>query len=166
MKAQVIQHFWAKVAKGEGCWLWTASSRPKGYGAFAWTNDEGHMIQTSAHRFSWELAHGPIPKGMCVLHRCDTPACVNPDHLWLGTLNDNNQDMCRKGRHVSGGTYTKGKYKRGEKHHNHKMTEHTVRQMRADRLIGMSLMALSRKYGVGTHAVYKIVKRLAWKDVE
>lgn len=79
------ERFWQKVDKSEGCWLWTAATNPKGYGCFAPTPDN----QMGAHRFSYMLAKGPIPDGLFVLHRCDVPACVRPDHLFLGTQREN-----------------------------------------------------------------------------
>lgn len=83
-----------EVCPDTGCWLWTASTRG-GYGAI---NVDGSKL---AHRLSWELHVGPIPEGLHVLHRCDTPSCVNPDHLMLGTHQDNMTDKMQKGRHVS-----------------------------------------------------------------
>ena len=91
--------FWNKVDKsaGEGsCWNWIAYKKRDGYGWFGVHRKELIL----AHRYSWVLSHGAIPAGMNVLHKCDNPACVNPNHLWLGTLADNNKDMCRKGRYV------------------------------------------------------------------
>lgn len=76
-----------------GCWLWTARCFPFGYGQFKYKRKN-----ITAHRMSWLLYKGKIPKGMCVLHKCDVPQCLNPDHLWLGTKADNNIDCTKKGR--------------------------------------------------------------------
>lgn len=94
------KRFWAKVNKTDRCWLWTGAGGEKGHGVFSWDGRQG-----GAHRFSWELHKGPIPDGLHVLHNCpdgDNPACVNPAHLWLGTIADNNRDMFAKGRGAVG----------------------------------------------------------------
>lgn len=88
--------FWAKVNKTPTCWLWTANRLPKGYGVINVGGRAGS--QQLAHRVSWELHFGPIPDGLWVLHRCDNPPCVRPDHLFLGTVQDNVDDMVTKGR--------------------------------------------------------------------
>lgn len=87
------ERFWSKVQKGEGCWEWQGRRFPFGYGAFYL---EGQW--NGAHRASWRVHFGEIPDGLWVLHRCDNPPCVRPDHLFLGTHLDNVRDMCRKGR--------------------------------------------------------------------
>lgn len=80
-----------------GCWLWTGALTTAGYGQFP---GRGAAFRSRlAPRISYQLFRGPIPSGACVLHTCDVRCCVNPDHLWLGTHLDNQQDKCRKGRH-------------------------------------------------------------------
>lgn len=95
------ERFWPKVNK-EGafhspelgrCWEWTASTIHTGYGRFSIG-----ARSIASHRASWQFAYGPIPEGLCVLHRCDNPPCCNPEHLFLGTHADNAQDREAKQR--------------------------------------------------------------------
>jgi hypothetical protein len=88
------ERFWRMVNKTGTCWIWSGHANNKGYGEF---NAGNHVIEYT-HRFSWILRFGSIPEGQHVLHRCDTPLCVNPEHLFLGTHGDNMKDMARKGR--------------------------------------------------------------------
>lgn len=94
------EQFWAAVQRTDTCWLWTGPTNERGYG-------RARIMGTirRAHRVSWEMSFGEIPRGLCVLHRCDVPACVRPDHLWLGTLRDNNLDKVSKGRQARGQTH-------------------------------------------------------------
>jgi HNH endonuclease len=92
--------FWAKVDKGphpKGCWFYTGFIKWDGYGWLARFHN-GRIRHMTAHRYAWILTHGDPPKGMHVLHHCDVPACCNPDHLWLGTHQDNMVDKTNKGR--------------------------------------------------------------------
>ena len=93
------ERFWEKVDKSGDCWKWIAHLL-KGYGRFRLNNKTW-----SAHRVSWTLHYGEIPEGMCVLHRCDNPGCVNPEHLFLGTRTDNMKDRDQKGRGSNGNKY-------------------------------------------------------------
>jgi len=92
----ISNRFWKKVDKSDGqgpkgqCWQWIASKDTCGYGL---------LKPTSAHRVSWEIHNGPIPDSLSVLHRCDNPPCVRPEHLFLGTQKDNMQDRLAKGRY-------------------------------------------------------------------
>lgn len=100
----LIARFWGFVNKsdGDGCWLWTGSMT-RGYGQFSLPRlNSGGASKVYAHRYSWALTNGNIPDNLSVLHRCDTPACVRPDHLFLGTQGENLMDAERKGRLVRG----------------------------------------------------------------
>lgn len=85
--------FWSKVSKTDGCWNWIGAKNRKGYG-----NLKRGERYLNAHRYSWELTNGSIPAGKWVLHKCDNPACVRPEHLFLGDVLVNNRDMWTKGR--------------------------------------------------------------------
>jgi hypothetical protein len=163
---EVSRRFWEKVLKTETCWIWQASKRNKGYGAFTWHDDDGTLNQDRAHRVVWRLFFGEIPDGQFVLHKCDNPACCNPDHLFLGTKSDNNQDMVNKGRHVPGGAHCgkSGKWKRGKEHHNVKVDENIVRNIRKDKKT-KSYSQLAEKYNLSVTCLFKIVHKKTWKFV-
>jgi hypothetical protein len=160
MNEKTLARFWSKVAKGDDCWLWTASKRDKGYGAFVWTAPGGEVVQGRAHRFSWELVHGPIPPGMCVLHRCDVPACVRPEHLFLGTKAENNADMTAKGRRKHAGSVTPigdCNWVRNERHWNCRLSQADVDEIRAMREAGSTYAQIARAKGINQSTACKIV---------
>jgi len=155
--------FWKKVNKhgpihpilGTRCWLWTAGTFKSGYGNIFSGGQFGKP--TRAHRVSWVLHNGKIPKGLCVLHKCDIPLCVNPKHLFLGTFAINNQDCINKNRRNAPS---------GELHHYAKLTSFKVIQIR--KLYssgGETLKSLSRKFGVCCSAIHNIITFRRWKFV-
>lgn len=149
--------FWAKVNKTEACWLWTAAQLSR-YGVFSVRTPNGTKT-VRAHRYAYELAYGSIPDGLLVCHRCDTPLCVRPDHLFLGTQSDNVKDMHSKGR---GGEADV----KGERNGQAKVTAEDVRQIRTRFAAGESPTAIAREYGLTPPSVYDIAKRRSWKHVD
>lgn len=147
--------FWSKVRKGnpDDCWLWTAYRNAQGYG----TVRMGPMVLS--HRVAYELTFGAIPAGLLVLHRCDVPACCNPAHLFLGTNQDNTDDMVGKGRAVHPDNS-------GEKNPHSKLTAAQVADIRrryAFRGIGGdSGQALADEFGVGKQTISKILRGVSW----
>lgn len=152
--ATEAQRFWARVQKGEGCWLWQAATNNGGYGSFGRGQDRGGSVE--AHRFSWELAHGAIPAGRYVLHHCDQRRCVNLGHLFLGTQSDNMADMLRKGR---GGI--------GERAHHARLTWVQAREVRRRYALGGTTQyRLAAAYGVSPGAIGRLVRGETWKEDE
>jgi len=150
-KRPVIERFMEKVTpNSQGCWIWTASQRDA-YGDF-WLPDRMHK----AHRVSYMLFVGPIPDQMDVLHSCDNPLCVQPEHLWLGTDKDNAADRDMKGRSV---------YVSGERHGSAKLSQKQVEEIRKkyQRFIN-GYTILSREYGVGRGAIRDIIKNKTWRQ--
>lgn len=101
----IEDRFWSRVQKTESCWLWTGAQNGVGYGSLGRQPKDKGGRTIYAHRLSWELHNGPIPPGLFVCHNCpggDNRLCVRPDHLFLGTLAENQMDMVRKGRSVKG----------------------------------------------------------------
>src|SRR5229473_5578698 len=99
-RVPLSQRFWAKVKQTPDCWYWIAAKAGKGYGELFVSTERNRQRHIIAHRLAWTLMRGPIPKGLWVLHRCDHPDCVRPDHLYLGTHADNMRDMSMRRRQV------------------------------------------------------------------
>lgn len=157
----VADRFWEKVDQSspDGCWLWTGARSPQGYGRFQ-SGGRVNGRSSVASRFSWQLAFGPIPAGMFVLHRCDNPPCVRPDHLFLGTNSDNMADMVNKGRYVS-----RERLPRGEAHPCARLTEADVIEIRQRFASGETRTSLAKTFGVSLSTVHDIIRRNIWRHV-
>lgn len=141
--------FWPRVRKTAGCWEWTGYLDKGGYGNLVIDNR-----QEKVHRVSWALHHGAIPDGMIVCHHCDNPACVRPDHLFLGTHQDNMTDKVNKGRAVC---------MRGSNNGNSKLTADIVRSIRARAAHGTETHeSIALSVGVDRATVSSIVRRISW----
>lgn len=152
-----------------GCWNWTRRSKQNGYGV-AYFGKERWL----AHRAAYSLVKGEIPKGMSVCHSCDNPACINPDHLWLGTHKENMHDSIKKGRaskppvHV-GGDHWRLKYphmvEHGEDNPNAIMTEEQVIQMRKDYVGGQPLDEICARYEINRSTMHDYTSGRTWKHL-
>lgn len=159
MRRNTAEDFWSKVKKTAGCWLWTASTVGFGYGQF-----RINMRMVQAHRFSWELTNGAIPDGLCVLHRCDEPRCVRPDHLFLGTPADNNADRDAKGRRVV--SHAPRPSTCGERNHKAKLRADQVVEIRARHAAGAANQKqLAKQYGVTPNLIGLIVRGRIWTHI-
>lgn len=135
-----------------GCYIWTASSYGGRYGNIYY---RGKV--TPAHRVVWTILNGDIPSGMSVCHKCDIGFCVNPEHLFLGTHQENMIDMVKKGRNVPGGV-------RGEKNYLAKLTEKDVRQIKT-MVKTLSMKKVSMVFGVSESCINQIKRGVSWKHV-
>jgi len=132
-----------------GCWIWMGGTTVRGYGQI-----ESKGMKHYAHRVSYELFVGPIPKGMYVCHSCDNVACVNPNHLFLGTQKENLQDMASKGRST-----------RGVKNPMAKLSEEDVKDIKYLINTGLSSKDLGVEYGVSSAAINLIKQGKRWNHV-
>ena len=163
--ANTPERFWSLLDRASGCWLWTGGQNVWGYGQW---NYQGKVI--GAHRLAWMLTHGPIPHGLSVLHRCDTPLCCNPDHLFLGTQADNMADKARKGRSAAGerhGSRTHPeRLPRGERPGSAKLTPEQVSDLRTRYAAGgVTYKELAALYGISTPQACAIVLRRKWGHI-
>jgi len=151
-----LEQFMERVSPepNTGCWLWTAAMAGNGY-PMAWHDGKVRL----ATRISLML-HGRAPRDAkeCAMHRCDTPLCVNPSHLFLGTQLDNIRDMDAKGRRGYAHVY-------GERQGLSKLTEAQVREIRALSAAGWTQIALGLRYGIDNSTVAQIVHRRTWRHL-
>ncbi len=149
IEQKYIDRFHTKYTKqANGCWEWDYGTNNYGYGRYRYPNKG-----TYAHRFSYTVHNGVIPPNMQVCHTCDNPKCVNPQHLWLGTQNDNMQDKKQKHRQ---------NHPRGELNSSAVLTEIDVHFIRAAREPARSLAV---RYGVDRGTIYDIRCRRTWRHI-
>lgn len=140
--------FWGHVRRTDTCWLWIPGPSNR-YGVFFLRKKK-----YGAHRVSWTMHFGTIPDGLWVLHSCDTPRCVRPEHLFLGTQLENMRDASAKKR-----------LRLGEHHPHHKLTDEIVVAARAEYATGVtSYQLLATKYGVDYRTIYDAVRRNTWRE--
>ena len=135
------------IVKTDTCWVWKGRTNKKGYGIIGFRNEDGRM----AHRVAWILKNGEIPEGLCVCHKCDNPPCVNPDHLFLGTNQENIADRHAKGRSNA---------PRGEQHGMSVLNDHQVKQIQSD---PRPSRQVGKTYGISKTHVLRIKKGESWK---
>jgi hypothetical protein len=143
------------VQPGTHCWIYQGHIMVKGYGSIS-----HQFYQILTHRLAWQIAHGPIPKKMYVCHHCDNRPCCNPEHLFLGTAQDNIDDMIAKGRM---------KRAFGEEHHSARLSNYNVIWIREVFIHGSERFgskALAKKFNVTETAIRKIILRKTWKHVD
>lgn len=141
------------VIAPSGCWMWTGSTS-NGYGDISWGSQFGKHGRTKAHRMSYILFKGYLPFDKQVCHTCDTPLCVNPDHLFQGTGQDNMDDCVAKGRTC-----------RGVRCHSAVLDPDKVRDIRNSYAAGEAPKSLSSRYGIATASLWKVLRRKSWKHV-
>lgn len=152
-----INRFWASVNRTDSCWLWDGPIDGRGYGRFnARRNGKTKVIRAS--RLSYAMAHGEFDPELFVCHHCDTPLCIRPDHLFLGTHHDNMQDMIRKNRAA-----TSGRTRIGEKNPRAKLTWSIVREIRhALDVQSMTEDQIVATYGIARSTVFDLAHNRRW----
>ena len=149
MRKHTEKDFWLKVEKTDNCWIWLGSKDTDGYGLFGFNRKNWF-----AHRLVMVFT-GQDPTGLQVCHKCDNPGCVRPDHLFLGTSQDNQADKVNKNRQARGSTQGHSK-----------LTEEKVLAIRKEFANGnVTRIHLGQKYGITGENISCIIKRKTWKHI-
>lgn len=153
IKPEDQKRFFAKIERTPTCWNWNAGRFESGYGAFGLCKK-----LVKAHRVSFKLHKGEIPEGLMVLHSCDNRRCVNPDHLFAGTHQDNMEDRKKKGRAIGAN--------KGEAHHLAKLSTEDVLKIRKAYEAGYTThRELAAQFNVSDSAIGLILNRTNWKHL-
>jgi hypothetical protein len=150
----LVDRFWKKVQKTNGCWIWTGGKQDRGYGVIGSGGKGGRQLL--AHRYSYQLHHGEIPDGLVVMHSCDNPSCVNPAHLSAGTWKDNTVDALKKGR-------LKTIFGNGENNARAKLKEDDVRYIKSHPEIRS--VDLAKMFNVSPQTICCVRKGRHWSSV-
>lgn len=158
--------FWDRVDKSGECWVWTALTDRAGYGRIFGLPYGLSRQPVLAHRVSWLLTHGELDPDLCVLHHCDNPPCVRPDHLFLGTNADNSADMVQKGR---GNTEPARKawkvFFSGENNFGAKLTDDQVMDLRRRAAAGEFGKPLAKEFGISASTAQSIIRGDHWQHL-
>lgn len=162
LRTSPLVRFWSKVAIAgpDDCWLWKGATDGGGYGTFAIDTCRPTRLER-AHRFSYALAHSGIPDGAWILHTCDTPACVNPSHLYAGTPTDNVRDMLVHDRYAK----THNTNQAGERNPQARLSEDDVRTIRRRRETGETYASIACDYGISTPHAYNLCAHKRWRHI-
>jgi hypothetical protein len=163
-KIPTLERFMKFVSKDQsGCWLWTGCLSDKGYGRFGQPHSYSRKITAviPAHRMAWILLKGEVPDGLFVCHKCDIRACVNPEHLFLGTAKDNMHDMIAKGRAV----HPPGRVLLGEANFSSRFKSHQIICIRKLYEAGVHKVNLARMFATRTSYIHAIVTRKNWAHI-
>lgn len=163
MKQDICERFMSKISPEpmSGCWLWTGAVNRAGYGMFHVRHDTGanKSYAALAHRFSFELHTGKKLGGLCALHRCDNPACVNPDHIYPGTPADNVADMDQRGRRIN-------KPIQGSRHANSKLKEGDIPEIKRLKNMGLTQNEIGKIFGVSQVQIGNILRGKQWNHYQ
>lgn len=160
-KERVRISFEKYVIREEGCWDWKGRLDKDGYPILTIRRKNG---ENKGHRASYLIHKGEIPKQMCVCHTCDNRKCTNPEHLWLGTPLENNDDKVKKKRHGWG--YGDTPKLKGSKNPFSKLNEKDVKEIKIKLEKGYSLTEIANEYGVQKACIHKIKKNITWRHVK
>ena len=163
-----------------GCWEWQGARMPAGYGLVTLAGHRSWLV----HRLAWVLVNGPIPDGLCACHTCDNPPCINPEHLWLGSVGENNTDRHMKGRDAAcdrsgpmvhperlargnrNGSYLHPEKRQGERHGRAKLTDSKVHLMRRLWGDGWTAPRLAAVFGVSRSTAWGVATGQTWTHIK
>lgn len=154
------ESFWSRVAKSDSCWLWQGGTNHEGYGRISFENKQRY-----AHQVAYLITYGAIPSGLFVLHTCDNPLCVRPNHLYLGTHQDNMNDRKNRGGYATGENHYIHKHPeivQGERNGRAKISNQTAQEIHRRYVSeGIRQVDLAKEYNLSQAQISWIIRREA-----